>query len=215
MTNKEIMDLLVHYCSVIKIDSRCVNRVRELLVTDADNIDLTADRGSCFRSVMARDSVEMLKVLLDFYTKSKLQGAHDSEEYLAAQSELYDILEEGVDSNEISSEMQILINKYLYYDAYSDIEDEDVGDSDALSEDSDMSSGSSKKSSLTEENLKHWNELHMQLLPLELMGQSKTLVDIADQQEPEIMSRGAHHAAGHEGIELSGATAATLNDELN
>ncbi len=207
MTKEQIMRRLLHHCSLNNI-----SELKELLKSHPDEINIIESHGLYFGLAISNDSVEMLKVLLDFYSKTKLQCDHDSQEYLAAQSELCDILEEGIDSNEVSSEMQILINKYLYYDAYSDIKAEYNGDNEVISEDSDMSIGSSRQSSLTEENLKHWNELHMHLPPLELMGQSKTLVNIADQQALEIMSLGTNSDVSHDSIELSGLAVA-INSE--
>ncbi len=173
MMKETISRKLYHHCSLNN-----TVEVKKLLETYADEINITEKNGLYFGLAISQDSLEMLKILLDFHTKKILQYPRDSDEFLDAQSDLCEILQEGLDSNDVSSEMQILINKYLFYDVYSDIDDEYDSDNESGEENSN-SFNSDLKFHLTEQNLKKLNE--SQSLKYCINSEEQTTTDLTGQ----------------------------------
>lgn len=87
--------------------------VKRLLERESD-IDLTYKEGLFFKLAIKHDNKELLNTLLEHFEKIQLKEKDvDSIEYKLLKYELRKILEEAVDSFEISEEMEKVLAPYL------------------------------------------------------------------------------------------------------
>ena len=86
--------------------------VVELLDQSLD-IDLTYNDNIYFRLAFKNNNVEMLNSLLDYYEKTQLQGDSNSLEYKVAKHKLQTVLQDAINSVDVSKEMQAILEKYL------------------------------------------------------------------------------------------------------
>jgi hypothetical protein len=79
-------------------------------------LDLTYDEGQLFRFSIMNNNVEMLRALLKYYRKQKLQGDDNSGEYKLAKYKLLEILRVAADRFKISEETQEVLSPYMPYE---------------------------------------------------------------------------------------------------
>lgn len=95
------------------------------------DIDLTSENGIYFRLAIKHDNIKMIKILLEYYEKTQLQGDFDSQYAIPlARQKLQTILQDAVKSFDISEEMQKVLSQYIPKEEDSDLEQElgDFGD---------------------------------------------------------------------------------------
>jgi hypothetical protein len=180
MTKEQIMRRLLHHFSLHNKAEAI-----ELLEKYSNDIDLTHSDGLFFILAINNKDPELLEVLTQCFEKKRLKNDTNYEDYTEALEFLDFVFEILTDKDDpiafkASPKTWQIMHKYL--DENSDIEDGMDPCEDESRDSNNISAISDHFSDLTEENLKHWNELHMPSLPLHLSDQSKALVDIADQQ---------------------------------
>jgi hypothetical protein len=77
------------------------------------DLDLTITDGLCFQLAIKHKNVNMVNILLNYYQTAGLQGDRESMEYKEASYRLQKILEEAIDSFEVSPEIQESLNPYI------------------------------------------------------------------------------------------------------
>jgi len=95
------------------------------------DLDLTYKKGIYFRFAIKHNNVEMLKMLLEYYEKTQLQGDFGNQYAIPlAKQKLQTILQDAIKSFDISEEVQKVLNQYLSKEEDSDLEQElgDFGD---------------------------------------------------------------------------------------
>ncbi|MCC2646544.1 MAG: hypothetical protein K0R02_609 [Rickettsiaceae bacterium] len=127
---QEDLDMLLHwFCQ-----GNSVKSLKTLLKQSPEVIDVTIDDGGLFGLAIAHDYPEVLKVLVDYYEKTQMQGDPHSIEYIYARKKLHDIFQETVNGHGINSdEVRDILAKYgVYRDNFandygetSDIEERD------------------------------------------------------------------------------------------
>jgi len=143
--------------------------VMEVLNQNLD-IDLTYNDNVYFRLAFKNNNVEMLNSLLDYYEKTQLQGDSNTLEYKVTKHKLQQVLQNAINSVDISKEMQIVLDKYLPKEEDSDQELDDLEDIQLP-----YFSNNSASAELTENNLKRLDEYHNQ--ELELAGKDHQILD--------------------------------------
>jgi len=98
------------------------NRSLLKLLKKHSDLDITIEEGICFSFAIKHKNVDMLNTLLDYYEKTKLQGDHDSMEYKIAHYKLRQILQEAINSFDVSSKIQESLNSYIITTEDSDDE---------------------------------------------------------------------------------------------
>lgn len=84
------------------------------LLEKEDDIDLTYNEGLFFKLAIKHDNNEILNVLIEYFDKTQLKEKElDSMDYKLLKYELRKILENAVDSFEISEEMERVLAPYL------------------------------------------------------------------------------------------------------
>ncbi len=162
MTKDEVQRLLQRYCCTNEIEG-----VQELLNDYPNDIDLTAKDSQAFAICMSYGYVNLLKVLIDSYKETKLQGDIESKEYKVSYHTLQYMLEEALEQTEPSQEIRAIIDQYLCNikdsesDNISTAPEDFIYDHEVLDEPRD--SGASEHDSdttldLTIYNLKQWSE---------------------------------------------------------
>ncbi len=144
------------------------SKAKRLLQEDQD-IDLTHADGIYFKLAVKHKNLEMLNILLDYYTKTKLQADdHDSMEYKVASFKLRNILQEAIDKFEVSGEMQKALDPYISIaedttdEELTDHENSEARDRSQWSHRSSEGEDSQHTSSiLTEDLLKHFNQTYL------------------------------------------------------
>lgn len=143
--------------------------VVELLDQSLD-IDLTYNDNIYFRLAFKNNNVEMLNSLLDYYEKTQLQGDSNSLEYKVAKHKLQTVLQDAINSVDVSKEMQAILEKYLPKEEDNDRELDDLEDIQLP-----YFSNNSASAELTEDNLKRLDEHHNQ--DLDLVGKDYQILD--------------------------------------
>ncbi len=109
MNQEEIMGLVYDYCVWKKPEA-----LKALCEEYADKINLADKEGEAFILALAYESVDVLKVLLDFYQDTKLFiYPKDSSEYLESYQTLQDLLEGACDQVGCSEEIKVILAKYI------------------------------------------------------------------------------------------------------
>lgn len=127
MKGEKINSELYNYCSLNKFE-----KARKLLEDNFDDIDLTYENGSFFDFAIVKKNVDMLNTLLQYYKQTKLQGDPETFDYKVAKQKLQIILQDAVDSFNISEEMQEVLNQYLPTEEGDNLEQE-LGETEDLS----------------------------------------------------------------------------------
>jgi hypothetical protein len=124
------------------VGSGNINKTKEILNTHSKLADLSDheinEDGMLF-GIAIKNSSEMLKLLVDIYVQTKLQGNPHSMEYLAAKIKLGNMLEEQIDSSpyefdELDEEIQEILRPWLPEDVDSEVDERDLGDLDDVLE---------------------------------------------------------------------------------
>ncbi len=163
MTKDEVLGLFYDCCQ-----SKDIHNIKKLYKLYPQYIDLTDEQIKPFLLAISYNSIDLLNVLLDIYTETKLQGDIESKEYKVAYHTLQYMLEEALEQTEPSQEIKAIIDKYLCdtKDSKSDNMStapeeftyahdfglEEPRDSGASEHDSDTTLD------LTMDNLKQWSE---------------------------------------------------------
>lgn len=143
--------------------------VMELLNQSLD-IDLTYNDNIYFRLAFKNNNVEMLNSLLEYYEKTQLEVDTNSLEYKIAKHKLQTILQDAINSFDVSKEMQVILDKYLPKEEDSNQELDDLEDIQLP-----YFSNNSASAELTEDNLKRLDEHHNQ--DLEIVGKDHQILD--------------------------------------
>ena len=98
------------------------NRSLLKLLKKHSDLDLTIEEGICFSFAIKHKNEDMLNTLLEYYEKTNLQCDHDSMEYKIAHYKLRQILQEAINSFDVSSEIQKSLNSYIITNEDSDDE---------------------------------------------------------------------------------------------
>jgi len=130
LTPQQIQSILVGYCNSLYCQG-----VTELFRDYHDDIDLTFDDGLVFDIAIARESVDLLKVLLDFYRETKLQDDPKSLEYKLAYIQLRHMLDDALETHSVRSSIKEVISPYLTNDEESDNEQDLEGFDDVYTVD--------------------------------------------------------------------------------
>ena len=119
-----------------RISAGNVSRTRDFLskyqnLADLSDSEINED-GILFGIAMQK-SPEMLKLLVDTYVQTKLQGEPSSIEYLAAKVKLKNMLEEQIDSSpydfcELDEKIQEILLPWVPQDIGSETDEEDFSD---------------------------------------------------------------------------------------
>lgn len=143
--------LLSNYCQKNKIED-----VKRVLTTYV-NIDLRYDDGLCFKFAFAYNSVEMLRLLFDYYREHTLGCDVESMEYKRAYADLRKILDEALEQYTISDNVRRVLKPYIGFD------EEDVDNYDECdSQSSDHYVGSSEKSfDLPGKSASYWDDTEL------------------------------------------------------
>lgn len=132
------------------------NSLTKLLEKYSD-LDLIIKDGLCFKLSIKHQNIQMLKSLLDYYVKTKLQGYYDSIEYKTAKYTLRQILTDAAEQYDITDEIQEVLTPYITSrdsDTLS-LPDDDILEA-GLWENNDDEMDSTTIYSLTTSNLREW-----------------------------------------------------------
>lgn len=167
MTKDEIMEALSNCCS-----SCNQLGVQKILTKYRGTIDLTYNEGEVWKIVIARNSIELLHLLLNFYQQTKLKDQLEEKEYKKAQHQLFNILRDAEESLEISPKIMEIIAPYLIEEEESDNE-QDLSGFDIQEKDSvvDEAYHTKHKSYSAPEFL-----VHQPLIPGLLYSSSESLI---------------------------------------
>ena len=86
---------------------------KELLSESGEDFDILHEGGIFFQLAIAHKYIELLKVLMDYYTKTKLSGDKDSYAYKAARYKLSVVIKEASEESDITEEMQEILGDFL------------------------------------------------------------------------------------------------------
>lgn len=153
---------LSNYCSWDQSEN--VDRI----LNQSTDIDLTYNDNIYFKLTIKHNNTKILGILLNYYEKTQLQGDSNSLEYKIAKHKLQTVLQEAVNSVDISEEMQIVLDKYLPKEEDSDLELDDLEDIQIS-----YFSNNFENIELTEDNLKKLENNH----DLELVGKDHQILD--------------------------------------
>ncbi len=110
MNQNDIMHLLYEYCRQLRFYD-----VRRIIEKHKSLIDLTHNDNEAFTIAVSLQSQELMNILLDFYTLTQLSSEKSTAEYLEKYSNLQNILVELQESYDLSSELQLIFDKYHIY----------------------------------------------------------------------------------------------------
>ena len=89
------------------------DRAKKLLSESGEDFDILHEGGIFFQLAIAHKYIELLKVLMDYYTKTKLSGDKDSYAYKAARYKLSVVIKEASEESDITEEMQEILGDFL------------------------------------------------------------------------------------------------------
>ena len=135
------------------------------------DIDLTYDNNIYFKLAIKHNNTKILGILLEYYEKTQLKGDSNSLEYKVAKHKLQTVLQDAINSVDISEEMQVVLDKYLPKEEDSDQELDDLEDIQIPYFPNNYASAE-----LTEDNLKILDNHHEK--GLDLAGKNEHLLDI-------------------------------------
>ena len=115
MKNKKINSEISDYCSLNKFE-----KAKEILKICIGDIDLTYKNGIYFVFAIKYNNVDMLNTLLTYYENTQLQDSPYTLKYWTAVNKLQIILQDAVDTFDISEEIQMVLDKYLPNEEASD-----------------------------------------------------------------------------------------------
>lgn len=125
-----------------RVGSGQVHKTKKFIDDHSEFMDLSDAEinpdGELFCLAM-KNSPEMLKLLVDTYVQSKLQGDHSSVEYLTAKVKLKNMLEEQIDSSpyefdELDEAIQAILRPWMPEDVDSDLDEQDLASFDDVFE---------------------------------------------------------------------------------
>jgi len=108
MKNKNTYFKLADYLSLGKF-SRAITIINDNPI----ELDITYDKGIFFDFAIKHNNTEMLSILLNYFEQTQLQSDIDSREHQLAKYNLRQILQDAVDSFDVSEEMQEILAPYL------------------------------------------------------------------------------------------------------
>jgi hypothetical protein len=192
MTKQDIIDLLFFYCS----GDSPAKQIRTFLEQHKENIDITHNNGLFFVVAINHKNPELLEILTQFFEETRLKHDTNSENFTNALEFLDFIFEILTDKDDpiafkASPQTWHILHKYL--DENSDIEDSDNICNEASSDSELISARSDRVSDITEENLKHWNELQIPSQPSEFMGYLTPCVESLTPPKVDIDASGKVH----------------------
>lgn len=99
-------------------------KVKKLL-KEYSGYDLTESEGLCFSFAIKHNNAEMLGLLLRYYEDNVLKTQSDLPGYYKAKKKLQDILEDAIESFDISEEISHLLNRYIEMNSNGSDSDEE------------------------------------------------------------------------------------------
>lgn len=116
-----------------------VRGVSDVLKQCPELVDLYEKNGGVFTVAISKDSVELLRTLIEFYEDTKLQGDPSAREYKVALHNLREMIETALEqSGKASEEIREITSKYIVEPVYSDAEDSDFNDADKYMQEGDV-----------------------------------------------------------------------------
>ena len=100
---------------VLFIQLCCWNEVEQLhkFLKTNESINLVCKNGRAFCIAICNEYIGILVLLLQHYHRQKLEGNPLSEEYKTAKQKLNEIIQDGVESSNISEEMREIVKPYI------------------------------------------------------------------------------------------------------